>query len=92
MDRDAPDLRQHQGAVVEAGTVAILLVGERVPAVTPLKARKARLLAIRHPPEERLIGLVEPRQHVLQDVAVEGGVRREVRPDRLQLGFLLSSA
>ena len=42
-------------------------------------------------PEERLIGLVEPCQHVLQDVRVDGGVLRECGAEVLQLGFLLEA-
>jgi hypothetical protein len=60
-----------------------------VVAVPALVAREARLLAALHPAEERLIGPVQPRQHVLQHVAVDGGVLREFRPNGLQLGFLL---
>ena len=87
--RDTANFRQDEVAVIEASAVAIFLVGEGVPAGAALEAREARLLASRHPPEERLIGPVEPGQHVLQDVAVEGGVLRHVRTDILQLGFLL---
>ena len=68
--------------------VAILLVGETVEAVAPLKAREARRLSFPDAAEERLIGLVEPRQHILQDMAVDGRVLRECRAHVLQLGFL----
>src|SRR5262245_36373815 len=39
--------------------------------------------------EERLIGLIEPRQRILQDVRVDGRVLWEFCADGLQLGFLL---
>jgi hypothetical protein len=87
--RDAPDRGEHQEAVVESGTVAKCLVGEAVETNMPLETRETCLLAALHPAEERLVGPLEPREHVLQDVAVDGGVIRERGPDVLQLGFLL---
>ncbi len=87
--RDASELGEDEEPVIEAGTVAILLVGERVVAAAPLEAREARLLAVRQAPEERLIRLVQPRQHVLQDVRVDCGVFRELGADHLQLRLLL---
>ena len=45
--------------------------------MTALEAGEPRLLAFAHPTEEGLIGLVEARRDVLQDVAVEGGVLLE---------------
>jgi hypothetical protein len=78
MHRDAAYLRQHEGAIVELGPIAILLEGEGVVAVLALEAREAGFLPALHSAEERLIGLVEPRQHILQDMRVHGGVVREV--------------
>ena len=62
-----------------------------MPAGAPLEARETGLLARLHPSEESLIGPVEPGEHVLQHVAVEGGVFRERGADILQLGFQLSA-
>ena len=59
-----------------------------MPAAAPLEAGKARLLPRLHAPEERLVRLVEPGQHVLQHVAVDGGVFWHLGPDGFQLGFL----
>jgi hypothetical protein len=73
-------------------SLAELLVGEAVEAIAALEAREARLLsslAPVHPGEVRLIGRVEPGEHVLQDVAVDGGVVGHLRADGLQLGFLV---
>ena len=63
-------------------SVADLLVGEGVGAVPPLVARKARLLSGFQPTKERRRGAVEPRQHLAQDVAVDGGVRWNLRAHR----------
>jgi hypothetical protein len=52
-------------------------------AIATLEAREARLLPALHPPEERLIGPVEPGQHVLEEVRVEGGVLGELCADHL---------
>jgi hypothetical protein len=60
-----------------------------VVAIAALEARKTSSLSPLDATEERLIGLVQTRQHVLQDVAVNGGVFREVGPNILQLRFLL---
>jgi hypothetical protein len=57
----------------------------------PLEAGKPRLLAICDAAKERLTGLVEASQHVVPDAAVEGGVRRERRPESLQLGLLVGA-
>src|SRR5581483_7827060 len=73
---DASDLAQHEKAVIESRAVAILLVGETVIAVAPLEAR---CLPSFHPAEERLIGLVQSRQDILQDLRVDVSVFRERR-------------
>jgi IS605 OrfB family transposase len=62
-----------------------------VPAIPPLKTREPRLLAVRDAAEARLVGLIAASQHVLSDAAVEGGIRRERRPEVLQLGLLLGA-
>ena len=58
-------------------------------AVAPLETRKARLLAPLDATEERLIRLIQPRQHVLQDVAVNGRILGELRANVLEFRFLL---
>src|SRR5262249_52920863 len=55
----------------------------------PLEAREAGPLSPLQPPQERLIGLLQAGQDVVEHVAVDGGVLRERCPDRLQLGFPL---
>jgi hypothetical protein len=60
-----------------------------VEAVAALEARESCFLASLGSPEERLIGLVEPRQHVLQHVGMDGGVVWKRGADVLQFGFLL---
>src|SRR5262249_8909313 len=87
--RDPSDFGQDQVAVVQVRAVALLLVGDRVGAVLALKAGKAGLLSTRRPAEEGVIGLVQPGQHILQHVAVDGAVLRERLAQLLQLGFLL---
>ena len=85
---NAPDLGENEETIVQRRPVAKLLVGERMPAVAPLIAGKSRLLARLHPEKERLIRLVQPRQHVLQHMAVEGGVLWHGGAEVLQLRFL----
>src|SRR5262249_42243798 len=70
----APALRQDAipVPVLQPGTVAVLLVGEGVLAVLPLKAGKAWFLAVGYAAEERVIRRVQSRQHILQDGGVEG--------------------
>ncbi len=65
---EAPDLAQDEIAVIQPGTVAIFLVGEGVGAVRPLEAREAWLFPVRQTTEERLVRLVQPSEHILQDV------------------------
>src|SRR5262249_19248311 len=86
---DAADLGQDEIPVIEPGAVAILHVGAGVIAVPSLKAWKSGLFTGLQPTEECLIGSVEAGQHVLQDVAVDGRVRWHLRPQVLQLHFLL---
>src|SRR5260221_5949480 len=90
VDADAPNLRQGEEAIIQPGAIAVFLEGEAVQAVAALEAREARLLTALYPAEERLIGLVEPRQHVLEEVRLEGGVLWHLRADGLQLCFLLA--
>jgi hypothetical protein len=71
---DAPDLGHDEQAVVQPGAVAILLEGEGVIAGAALEAGEAGGLTGSHPQEEGLIRLVQPGQHVVQDVAVDGRV------------------
>ncbi len=88
---EAPNLGEDERAVIQPCPVTVFFVGERAVAIAiaPFEAREAGLLAALYPPEERLLGLVQPRQHVLQHMAVDRGVLRILRPDGLQLGFLL---
>ncbi len=58
----------------------------------PLEAGKPRLLACLpglEPAKDRLVRLVEAGQHIRHDMAMDGGVVREVLTEVLQLGFLL---
>jgi hypothetical protein len=57
--------------------------------MAPLDAGEPRLLPVCHPPEERLLRLVKPGQDLLQHLAVEGRVLRELRADGLAFCFLL---
>src|SRR5260221_11425695 len=89
MHADAPDLGKHQHAIIQSGAVAVLLEGEAVEAVAPLETWESSLLAALHPSEEGLIGLVEPGEHVLEGVGVNGRVCGELGADSLQFRFLL---
>src|SRR5262249_6340270 len=66
----APDRGEDQSPVVQVRAVAILLaillVGERTVAVAALVAGRAGLLLPgRHPPEDGVIGTVQPGEHIL---------------------------
>jgi hypothetical protein len=87
MHTDTANLRQDQEAVIQPGAVAVLLEGERAEAIASLEAGEPRLVSPLDAPEERLIGLVQPREHVLQDVRVDGRVLRKLRAYLLQFHF-----
>src|SRR5262249_51621026 len=91
--RDPPTRGADQEAVVEGRPGAVLLVGEGEGggAVAPLEARNAWFLAVRQPAEDRLIGRVQPGQHRLQDLRVEGGVCGERGAQGRELGLLLDA-
>src|SRR5262249_49110188 len=55
-----------------ARPVAILLRGQEVRAIAPLKPRKAWFLARLHAAKERLIGRVQPSEHVLEHLGMDG--------------------
>jgi hypothetical protein len=58
-------------------------------AMASLEAREARLLAPLEATEERLVGPVQPGQYVLEEVAMNGRVLRELSAEVFQLGLLL---
>src|SRR5258707_5832010 len=90
VDAAAPDFREHQGTGVQPGAVALFLAGATVGAVPAFAAREARLLAALSPAEERLRGLVAPRQHVLEAGRVEGCVLLPLRPRCVPVRLLLA--
>jgi len=75
--------------MIQPRPIPVLLEDEGVGAIAPLEGREARLLSPLAATEERLIGLVQARQRVLQDMRVDGSVRWERGPDLFELGFLL---
>src|SRR5260221_3529374 len=89
MHAEAPDLGQDQGAVIELSAVAIRLEGEAVEAVAALEAGEAGFLAALHPAKERLIGLIQPGEHILQHVAIDGHIFGKLGADGREFGFLL---
>jgi len=68
---NAANLGERQGAVVQGGSVAKLLVGERVVAIRALEAWIARRLPFADTAEERLEGTIQPGEHVLQHLRVD---------------------
>jgi hypothetical protein len=95
MHRNAPALGEDQRAVIEMGTVAIFFVGKRAITVVPLEAGEAGLLALTDAAKVIIVGLLEPRHHVLhvlKDARVDGRICRERGADVLQLRFLLVAA
>ena len=89
MHADAPDLREDQEPVVKSRAVAILLEGEGMIATPSFEAGKARLLSLLDATEERLIGPIQSRQHVLQHVRVDGGVCGKLSAQILQFRLLI---
>src|SRR5258706_11681823 len=57
-------------------------------AVAALEAREGRLFPIGQTAKEGLIGLLQPGQHILQNMAMDGTVLGQVRTQVFQLGFL----
>jgi hypothetical protein len=86
---DTPDLGEDQDAVLQLCAIAELLVGEAVVAVFALESRVARLLARPHPAEEGGKRFVQAGEHILQHLAVDGGVCRKCLLDGGQCGLLL---
>src|SRR5262249_49324217 len=86
------DLREHQKTVVYSGTVAILLIGETIVAVGPLKVRIARCLTRLYAVEERLERSVQSGEHILQHLGVDVAVFGPHLLDGGQLGALASGA
>src|SRR5258708_1799455 len=80
---------EDERTILELGAVGILLRGESLVAVPPMQAGETGWLAVRHAPEDGLRGRVQPRQHVVQDLTVEGGVLRQVRAQGFACRFLL---
>ena len=60
-------------------------------ALAALAAGETSFLASLQAPEERLIRLVQPRQHVLEHRTVEGGVLGQLRAEVLEFSFLLEA-
>src|SRR5262249_26498711 len=87
--RDAPDFGENQESVVQGGPVAELRVSGAVVAVAPVEARVAGRLTRLHAAEEGLEGAVYALYHVLQDLAVDLGILRQLGFDAGQFGFLL---
>src|SRR5262249_46096575 len=71
------------------GPSAKRLGGEGVRAGAALEPRTPRLLAVRYPAEDRLIGRVQAGEPVVEDRAVDGGVLRAGGFAGGQLRFLL---
>ena len=89
MHADAPNLGEDEEAVVKPRTIAVLLEGEGVDAVAALEPWETRLLAPLDATKERLVGLIKPGKHILQDVAMDGLVLRHLGANGLEFGFLL---
>src|SRR4029077_9909609 len=89
MHTDAPDLGENQIAVIESCPVPLFLVGEGVVAVPALEGGEGRPLAPLEATEECLVGLVESREHILEDVEVDRGILWKLCADGLHHGLLL---
>src|SRR5260221_6015813 len=76
---------------MQSGGVATLLEREAVKAGTSLEAWEAGFLAALYPAKERLVGLVEAGEHILQDMAVDGSIFRERGANGLQFGLLVEA-
>src|SRR5262249_47030354 len=81
---DAPDLGEDQEAVVQPSATVLphLRIGEAGVAADTLKAGIARRLASADAAEECLKGVVQPQEHILQDLGIDLG---ELRAGLLQI-------
>src|SRR5262249_22223213 len=75
-----------------SGTVPVVVVRTRVSALFALKSRESWRSTALAATEAGLIRLVQPRQHVLQDRRVCGGIVRERATQVLAFCFLLETA
>src|SRR5262249_42635148 len=67
----------------------ILRIGKGVRALAPLKPRNAGVLARRHAANEGLRGRVQPSEHVLEHLGLDGGIVREGGASLLEFRLLL---
>ena len=86
---DAPNLGEHENAVVQLCPVAILLESEAMVAGATFEAWETRLLASLYPREERQISFVQPREHILENVNVDGCILWEFGTNVFDLSFLV---
>jgi hypothetical protein len=92
---NAPDLGQNEEPIirdeVQCRAVTELLVGEGAPTDTRLIARESGSLSTLDTTEERLVGLVQTGQHILQHMAMDGGILWHSGANVLEFGFLLKT-
>src|SRR5262249_8522067 len=85
------NLGQYQESVIQPCAVAILFVGERVISIGPLEAWESGVLSSRQTPKEILVGTVEAREYILEDMAVNRSVFGKGRTNLLEFCLLLEA-
>jgi hypothetical protein len=86
---NAPNLGEHENAVVQLCPVAILLEREAMVASAGFEAWETCLLASLYPREERQICLIQPRKHILENVNVDVRILWKFCTNEFELGFLV---
>ena len=90
-DNNTADFGEDKVPVVQPRPIAILLIGNGLVAFFALEAWESWLLSCRQAAKERLLRLVKACQHIVQHVAVDGSILRQLASDVLSLGFLLKT-
>ena len=85
------DRGQHEEPSLQCRAVSELRVGEGVPTGTRLLARESGPLSMLDTTEERLVGLVQTRQHIVPHLAMDGGILWQSGAKVLECGFLLKT-
>jgi hypothetical protein len=86
---DTSDLGEDKEAVVEAGAILELRVGEAVIAIATMEAWIARLIASTDALEKRLEGAINPQYDILQHLGVDLRILRHCLLNTWQFGLLL---
>jgi hypothetical protein len=73
---DTPNLHEAEHTTVQNDTAPMLGIGKAMVAARLFEARVACFLARLHAAEERLMGVLDAQNHVLQDLGVDFSIFR----------------